>query len=69
MNIGAYIGGLVSGFIISYLFLRIFLRNRTKNWNIHLRHLLHIGILIERQGKDFYDRLAEKANNVNVKNL
>lgn len=37
--------------------------------NIHLRHLLRMGIQIEQQGEDFYDKLAEKAENLNVKHL
>jgi rubrerythrin len=36
---------------------------------IHLRHLLNIGISIEEQGKTFYNSLAEKATNQNVKAL
>jgi rubrerythrin len=37
--------------------------------NIHLRHLLRVGILLEQRGEDFYDKLTEKATNLNVRSL
>jgi len=36
---------------------------------IHLRHLIEIAILTEEEGKYFYDKFAEKALSINVKNL
>jgi rubrerythrin len=46
-----------------------FFREHKIKGPVHLRHLLQIGILIEDEGRDFYTRLAEKATNVDVKNL
>jgi len=46
-----------------------FLRNIIKRKSIHLRHLLQIGILMEERGKNFYDKLADRAINPDVKRL
>lgn len=37
--------------------------------DIRLRHLLHIGILVEERGKDFYEGLAQRAADSKVKEL
>jgi rubrerythrin len=46
-----------------------FLHNPKGKNNIHLRHLLRIAISIEEQGENFYDNLAEKTENPDVRNL
>lgn len=46
-----------------------FFQNYKIKRKTHLRHLLRAAILIEEQGKNFYDKLAEKVTDTNVKNL
>ena len=49
--------------------LKEILARYTSERKIHLRHLLQAGVLIEEQGKAFYDSLAEKAVKQGVKDL
>ncbi len=46
-----------------------FIRNITGKRNLHLRHLLQVGILMEDRGRNFYLILADKVMRPDVKKL
>jgi len=47
----------------------IVFRGHKMRRRIHMRYLFQVAISVEEQGKEFYTKLADKASNVEVKNL
>jgi rubrerythrin len=76
-TLGIFFGGAVLSLFFNYKsrWLRAspkkgtFLHNPKGKNNIHLRHLLRVAISIEEEGENFYDNLAENAENPDVRNL
>jgi len=76
-TLGIFFGGVVLSLFFNFKsrWLRTspkkgsFLHNPKGKNNIHLRHLLRIAISIEEQGENFYDNLAEKTINPDVRHL
>jgi rubrerythrin len=75
--LGIFIGGGVLSFIFNSKsrWLKTspkegsFLHNPKGKTNIHLRHLLRVAISMEEEGENFYDNLAEKTENPDVRHL
>jgi len=47
----------------------LFFSNYKIGKGIHMRHIFQAAILIEEQGKEFYNKLAEKTSSIKVKEI